>query len=287
VDEHSNTDRTPYLFNGKELDEETGLYYYGARYYDPRTSIWQSVDPAADQMPGLSPYNYTLNNPIILTDPDGKIPWPISSLWKGFTQKIDGWFGEKRSDHTHAGVDINYSGGGDTDRGAPVYATHDGVVAKVVGHSDDKNSGGNRIIIRSKDGSLQTYYMHLDEKPNFKVGDEISEGQLIGKIGGSGFGKEKHHKAHLHYEIHVLIDGVMVPVNPQNPDGSLKDPQLMLDTPEARIAEAKGKLAGLDQMLKEGKISQRAYDRKTNFLNLKISFNQLKIAIKQAKQGDE
>ena len=34
----SNTERTPYLFNGKELDEETGLYYYGARYYDPKTS---------------------------------------------------------------------------------------------------------------------------------------------------------------------------------------------------------------------------------------------------------
>ena len=36
---------TPYLFNGKELDEETGLYYYGARYYDPRTSLWLSTDP--------------------------------------------------------------------------------------------------------------------------------------------------------------------------------------------------------------------------------------------------
>jgi uncharacterized protein RhaS with RHS repeats len=38
VEEHSNTDRTPYLFNGKELDEETGLYYYGARYYDASES---------------------------------------------------------------------------------------------------------------------------------------------------------------------------------------------------------------------------------------------------------
>ena len=28
--------KTPYKFTGKELDEETGLYYYGARYYDPR-----------------------------------------------------------------------------------------------------------------------------------------------------------------------------------------------------------------------------------------------------------
>jgi RHS repeat-associated protein len=72
VDEHSNTDAIPYLFNGKELDEETGLYYYGARYYDPRTSIWQSVDPRGDQTPGWSPYNYTLDNPVKLIDPDGR-----------------------------------------------------------------------------------------------------------------------------------------------------------------------------------------------------------------------
>ena len=45
VEEHSNTQRTPYLFTSKELDEETGLYYFGARYYDPRTSVWQSPDP--------------------------------------------------------------------------------------------------------------------------------------------------------------------------------------------------------------------------------------------------
>jgi RHS repeat-associated protein len=74
VEEHSNTERTPYLFNGKELDGETGLYYYGARYYDPRTSIWQSVDPKADLMGGWSPYNYALNNPVKLIDPDGMKP---------------------------------------------------------------------------------------------------------------------------------------------------------------------------------------------------------------------
>ncbi|WP_414709498.1 RHS repeat domain-containing protein [Ramlibacter sp.] len=34
VEESSNTQRTPYLFTAKELDEETGLYYFGARYYD-------------------------------------------------------------------------------------------------------------------------------------------------------------------------------------------------------------------------------------------------------------
>jgi RHS repeat-associated protein len=71
VEEHSNTDRTPYLFNGKELDEETGLYYYGARYYDPRTSIFPSIDSYTEQYPGLSPYQYAANNPLIYVDING------------------------------------------------------------------------------------------------------------------------------------------------------------------------------------------------------------------------
>jgi RHS repeat-associated protein len=71
VEEHSNTNRTPFLFNGKELDDETGLYYYGARYYDARTSIWQSVDPMAEKYPDLSPYNFVGANPVVRNDPDG------------------------------------------------------------------------------------------------------------------------------------------------------------------------------------------------------------------------
>ena len=61
----------PYLFNGKELDTETGLYYYGARYYDPRVSIFLNVDPLTEKYPHVSPYTYTLNNPINLIDPTG------------------------------------------------------------------------------------------------------------------------------------------------------------------------------------------------------------------------
>lgn len=63
---------SPYKFNGKELDEETGLYYYGARYFDPRTSIWLSVDPEFARYPNASPYNYCLQNPINAIDPDGR-----------------------------------------------------------------------------------------------------------------------------------------------------------------------------------------------------------------------
>ncbi|SFJ20247.1 RHS repeat-associated core domain-containing protein [Myroides guanonis] len=63
-----------YKFNGKELDEQTGYYYYGARYYDPGASIFLSVDPLAEKMPNYNPYVYTFNNPINLTDPTGMVP---------------------------------------------------------------------------------------------------------------------------------------------------------------------------------------------------------------------
>ncbi|MBK7880258.1 MAG: hypothetical protein IPJ83_06840 [Saprospiraceae bacterium] len=63
---------TKYRFTGKEVDEETGLYYFGARYYDPRISLWYGVDPMTEKYPAYNPFNYTINNPIIYTDPDGR-----------------------------------------------------------------------------------------------------------------------------------------------------------------------------------------------------------------------
>ncbi len=61
-----------YKYNGKELDQETGLYYYGARYYDPKGSLWLSVDPMAEVYRRWSPYCYTVDNPVNMIDPDGK-----------------------------------------------------------------------------------------------------------------------------------------------------------------------------------------------------------------------
>jgi RHS repeat-associated protein len=61
----------PYKFNGKELDSQTGLYYYGARYYDPQRSFWLSVDPLVEIT--MSPYAYTWNDPVNYTDPSGML----------------------------------------------------------------------------------------------------------------------------------------------------------------------------------------------------------------------
>lgn len=64
---------SPYRFNGKELDQETGYAYYGARYYDNQLSMWLSVDPLAMKGNNIlrSPYVFTNNNPIMMVDPDG------------------------------------------------------------------------------------------------------------------------------------------------------------------------------------------------------------------------
>ena len=72
IEERNNTWNTPYLFNAKELDEETGLYYYGARYMDPKISMWLGVDPMAEKYPNLTGYCYTMDNPIKFVDPEGK-----------------------------------------------------------------------------------------------------------------------------------------------------------------------------------------------------------------------
>lgn len=77
-----------FKFNAKELDEDTGLYYYGARYYNPRLSIWYGVDPLAEKMPSWSPYVYTFDNPVRYTDPDGMAPNDIIIRYLGSDGKI-------------------------------------------------------------------------------------------------------------------------------------------------------------------------------------------------------
>ncbi|MCQ2192255.1 MAG: hypothetical protein MJZ23_05255 [Paludibacteraceae bacterium] len=72
VEERNGNWTTPYLFNAKELDEETGLYYYGARFLDPTGVQWLSVDPLFEKYAGMSPYNYCNNSPVNLVDYDGK-----------------------------------------------------------------------------------------------------------------------------------------------------------------------------------------------------------------------
>jgi RHS repeat-associated protein len=68
-----------YRFTGKEKDDETGLYYYGARYYAPWLGRWTAPDPAG-AVDGLNPYAYVRNNPLSLHDPNGRQSFSAQDL---------------------------------------------------------------------------------------------------------------------------------------------------------------------------------------------------------------
>ena len=105
---NSGSEFLPYRFTGKEVDQETGLYYYGARYLDPKYSMWISTDPALGEyipemgkgnakdsgsLPGMGGvynhingnlYHYAGNNPVKYVDPDGcqvAVPLPPAIPW--------------------------------------------------------------------------------------------------------------------------------------------------------------------------------------------------------------
>ena len=61
-----------YKYVGKERDEETGLYYYGVRYYAAWIGRFVSVDPMAEKFPLYSSYAYGMDNPLKFSDPTGE-----------------------------------------------------------------------------------------------------------------------------------------------------------------------------------------------------------------------
>ena len=71
-----------YTFSAKEKDSETGLSYFGARYYSSDLSIWLSVDPQSDKYPSLSPYVYCADNPVKLVDPNGDTISLLGDDWE-------------------------------------------------------------------------------------------------------------------------------------------------------------------------------------------------------------
>jgi RHS repeat-associated protein len=90
IEERNNTWNTPYSFNAKELDEETGLYYYGARYYDALISLWLSADPLQEKYPNVSTYAYTFQNPVKYIDPTGNEPiLPQAGTIGGFVNSFN------------------------------------------------------------------------------------------------------------------------------------------------------------------------------------------------------
>ena len=134
-----------YSFNAKELDEETGMYYYEARYYAPPTFI--SRDPLMSEKPWLTPYHYCSNNPVGKVDPSGM---------------MDDWYQSKDGDvkwaegHASTIVDVN------------------GKRYRNIGETYSKQNA---------DGSFSNYYQNIvfTSRQKFNAKEYILKNGLVGK----------------------------------------------------------------------------------------------------------
>jgi murein DD-endopeptidase MepM/ murein hydrolase activator NlpD len=155
---------------------------------------------------------------------------PLDLKYKNWTlNQITSGYGRRSVDvgsTFHKGLDFNYSGGGDTDIGAPVFSTHDGFVYNL--KDDPSGNTGRYLIIRSEDNLFQTRYLHLS-KIVVKKDEKIKKGQKIGELGASYNGREVGGdiNAHLHYEIMKLegnrSQNIYTQIDPTEGHGKNKD----------------------------------------------------------------
>jgi len=184
---------------GKERDSETGLYYYGARYLDSRTSRWLSGDPAmGDYVPsapindearkrnGNLPgqggvfnyvnfhvYHYAGNNPVKYVDPNGEVIWiPIIIAAAVVTSVL------LRSDVQPSTVPSS-----DATNPDDVTALHGGTVFRSGWQNpNNQNEGmGWRTSVDRGDGYYDQYG-HLDPTSTLPAGTQVDTGDVVGRM---------------------------------------------------------------------------------------------------------
>lgn len=127
VDQNIEAAAKRYRYTGKERDEESGLYYHGARYYASWLGRWMSCDP----VPYENLYSYAALNPITRTDPNGRQP----------VNPTSGPYRTVRGDHVHQVASRTAGPGAKRTSASEFWGAHS-INTKSPGYND---AGGQRV----------------------------------------------------------------------------------------------------------------------------------------------
>jgi len=179
-----------------------------------RAGLVELPDVAAAELPvarpGYAPPEPDAGAVGLDLEPDreaGSFAWPVGepaaaregpALPRGWMVSLG--FGEEYELNgrlaVHPGLDLNLRTGGDSDLGAPVFASAPGVVVA----SSFWRVWGNIVLVKHRlpSGSPRwTQYAHLRER-RVDAGDQVAQGDLLGTVGK---GDGDRYSAHLHFEI--------------------------------------------------------------------------------------
>ena len=201
-------------FNGMESEDElygeSNSYTTTWRQYDPRLGRWWSIDPKSYFFPDVSPYVFSLNNPIFLNDPDGDCPPGVDCgnvvanpriASSGASGPSGGRFGKgvrSGGARDHWGTDIF----------APKGTQIRVMIAGKIINQGFSSSWGYYVMIKSENPNKEgeyifTVYAHLGDKFEKKLYDEVKKGEVIGVQGNSGNASDdvRTGEEHVHVEV--------------------------------------------------------------------------------------
>jgi len=251
LDERSfDSDESKYKFTSKERDKESNYDYFGARYYDAKIGRWAQVEPLLDKYPSVTPYNYSLNNPLRIIDPNGADPFeiivrtyiPFDIVFPGFKGDSRGADPNATSYRTEQTITV------ETDRNisSTIIQNYDakispsilylpfgsyptieggigeGTFSAIASYSSDVNEGNNASVQLTGEAHVGVVPSTLSPAIDYSFGITI----LPQKDGSVSIQLQGSHDAFPGYEIYVKdkTGKLTLIYNPPDPNNSVIDP---------------------------------------------------------------
>jgi RHS repeat-associated protein len=189
VDSGAEVSAKRYRYTGKERDDETGLYYYGARYYASWLGRWTGCDPKVED--GWNLYVYVRNNPVLLVDPSGNESGRFQKNLSSAESAANNLYGKKLSELNEAEIL----------KAAEDAGLSKGQASSILGHIGEEKTkdffrksgytvldGGKNVNTPGPD------FIVIDEKGNVSIADNKESFSQRGSSGANSFRSKKSFK---------------------------------------------------------------------------------------------